>query len=303
AKSTLKKYGQGTAVFKHFCNAESTPHNQCLPADKFLLCAFAALRVGEGAGVTARGVITAVKAWHIMNDAPWEGNICLCYTLCSIENMTPSSSKQDQRPPVTAAILEALHKNLDHNDPRDTAVFASTCCAFWGQISISEILSKTQKSFIPGHIPLVSDLAPPSSQAGSCMLKLLHTKTKGEKGDTAMLCRQRGASNLIKAIENHLFVNSIPDNLPLFSHRNRAGRLICLTRKKFMLCCNVIWAALGYPVSMGHNFRISSTTELLLAGVSPAVIQVMGCWKSDAFLVYWCRLDLLAPLHTKYLKL
>ncbi|KAJ7690994.1 hypothetical protein B0H17DRAFT_576558 [Mycena rosella] len=190
AKSTLKKYGQGVAAFERFWDLEFVPHSQRLPADEFLLCAFAASRVGKVAGVTARGAVAAVKAWHIMNDAPWRGNICLRYTLRGIENLTPSSSKRDQRPPVTAAMLDALDKNLDHNDPRDAAVFASACCASWGQIRIGKILSETQKSFIPGQIPLVSDLAPPSSRAGSRILKLPHTKTKGDRGDSAMLCRR-----------------------------------------------------------------------------------------------------------------
>ncbi|KAJ7705618.1 hypothetical protein B0H17DRAFT_1038498 [Mycena rosella] len=303
AKSTLKKYGQGVAAFERFCDLESVPHSQHLPADKFLLCAFTASRAGEVAGVTARGAVAAVKAWHIMNDAPWMGNIRLCYTLRGVENLTPSSSRCDQRPPVTAAMLDALDKNLDHNDPRDAAVFASVCCAFWGQIRISKILSETQNSFIPGWIPLVSDLAPPSSHAGSRILKLPHTKTKGNRGNSSMLCRQQGASDPIKAVENHLLVKAIPDNLPLFLHRNRAGGLICLTCKKLMLRYNVVWAALGHPVSTGHSFRIRGTTELLLAGVSPSVVQAMGHWLSDVFLVYWRRLDLLAPLHAEYLEL
>ncbi|KAJ7709802.1 hypothetical protein B0H17DRAFT_1190960 [Mycena rosella] len=287
AESTLKKYGQGFAAFEQFCDSEAIPFHQQLPADEYLLCAFAASRAGEVAGVTARGAIAAVKAWHIMNDTPWKGGIRLRYTLRGVKNLTPASFIHDQRPPVTAAMLEALDKNLDCNDPRDAAVFVSACCAFWGQIRIGEILSETQKSFIPGRIPLVSDLAPPTSRAGSRVLKLPHTKTKGNKGDAAMLCRQRGTSDPINAVENHLCINNIPDNLPLFSHRNRAGGLICLTRKKLMLQCNEIWSALSFPVRTGHSFCTGGTTELLLAGVSPAVVQAMGRWLSDAFLVYW----------------
>ncbi|KAJ7708945.1 hypothetical protein B0H17DRAFT_1155973 [Mycena rosella] len=298
AHSTLKKYGQGYAAFERFCDSEDVPVKQCLPADKFLLCAFAASCSGEIAGVTARGAIAA-------------GRIHLRYTLRGVENLTPASSKRDQCPPVTEAMLAALDKNLDHNDPQDTAVFVNTCCAFWGQIRIGKILSETQKSFIPGRIPLVSDLAPPSTRAVMrtavlrCLriLKLPHTKTKGDRGDIAMLCRQHGVSDPINAVNNHIRINSVPDSLPLFSHRDQAGGLICLTRKKPMLRCNSVWSALGFAISTGQSFRIGDTTKLLLAGVSPSVVQAMGRWRSDMFLVYWCRLDLLVPLHTEFLEL
>ncbi|KAJ7717060.1 hypothetical protein DFH07DRAFT_861616 [Mycena maculata] len=237
AESTLKKYNQGLKAFLRFCDTEQINPDQRLPADEFLLCAFAASRAGEIAG-----------------------------------NLGPS--KHDQRPPVTEAMLCALDKDLDHGDPKDAAVFATACCAYWGQIRLGEILSETQGSFIAGRIPLASNLGPPSTPAGS---------------------------HPINAIEEHLKINSIPPELPLFSHRNKGGDLICLTRKKLMLRCNAIWSRYGWPSCMGHSFRIGGTTELLLAGVNPDVVQAMGRWKSDAFLVYWRRLDILAPLHAEFL--
>ncbi|KAJ7747966.1 hypothetical protein DFH07DRAFT_802895 [Mycena maculata] len=299
AESTLKKYNQGLKAFLRFCDTEQINPDQRLPADEFLLCAFAASRAGEIAGVTARGAVAAVKAWHIINNAEWRGGIRLRYTLRGVENLGPS--KHDQRPPVTEAMLRALDKDLDHGDPKDAAVFATACCAYWGQIRLGEILSETQGSFIAGRIPLASNLGPPSTPAGSRVLRLPYTKTKGNKGDDAMLCRQRSTSDPINAIEEHLKINSIPPELPLFSHRNKGGDLICLTRKKLMLRCNAIWSRYGWPSCTGHSFRIGGTTELLLAGVNPDVVQAMGRWKSDAFLVYWRRLDILAPLHAEFL--
>ncbi|KIK74200.1 hypothetical protein PAXRUDRAFT_176435 [Paxillus rubicundulus Ve08.2h10] len=34
---------------------------------------------------------------------------------------------------------------------------------------------------------------------------------------------------------------------------------------------------------MGHSFQIGGTTELLVTGVPPDVIKVLGWWSSDAF--------------------
>ncbi|KAJ7112459.1 hypothetical protein C8R43DRAFT_903651 [Mycena crocata] len=302
AKSTLDKYGNSLHAFWRFCDEEMVTLDQRLPANEGLLCSFAASRVGEIAGITARG---AVKAWHIINDAPWLGGIRirLRYVLRGVENLAPESSKKDPRPPVTAEMLDTMEEELNHNDPKDAAVFAAACCAFWGQLRLGEILSDTQGSYLEGRIPLGSDLGRASTRAGSRTLRLPWTKTKGAKGDTAMLCRQHGPSDPIRAVENHLSVNTIPADLPLFSYRNSSGELQCLSKKQFLKRCNEIWNKRGFPGRTGHCFRIGGTTELLLAGVEPAVVQAMGRWQSDAFMIYWRRLDLLAPLHTEYIEM
>ncbi|KAJ7102903.1 hypothetical protein C8R44DRAFT_294902 [Mycena epipterygia] len=303
AESTLKKYEYGLEAYWKFCDTEGVAIDKRLPADEFLLCAFAASRAGEIAGGTVRGSIAAVKAWHVIHDEHWRGGVRLRYTLRGVENLTPASSKQEQRPPVTADMLNALGRGLDQDAPLDAAVFGAACCALWGQIRLGEILSDNQGSYKEGRIPLAADLAPPSTSAGSRMLRLPWTKTKREKGDNAMLCRQKGPADPINAIENHLRVNDVPPNLPLFAYRNKSGDFICLAKKKFIRRCNEVWSELGYPCRTGHSFRIGGTTELLLAGVSPSVVQVMGRWLSEAFLVYWRKLDLLAPLHAEYLDM
>ncbi|KAJ7658112.1 hypothetical protein B0H17DRAFT_1213270 [Mycena rosella] len=80
-ESTLWKYGNGLDAFLHFCCREGITRDQCLPANEFLLCAFAASRVREIAGGTARGAIAAVKAWHVVHGEQWQGGLQLRYTL------------------------------------------------------------------------------------------------------------------------------------------------------------------------------------------------------------------------------
>ncbi|KAF9228530.1 hypothetical protein BS17DRAFT_643891, partial [Gyrodon lividus] len=104
----------------------------------------------------------------------------------------------------------------------------------------------------------------------------------------------------IATINNHLNINKIPPNLPLFSYLSTRGWR-CLTKKKLLARCNSIWLPAGIPAITGHSFHIGGTTELLLARVTPDVIKALGHWSSDAFLHYWCSLELLAPLHMENL--
>ncbi|KAF8130912.1 hypothetical protein K438DRAFT_1454456, partial [Mycena galopus ATCC 62051] len=190
ADSTIKKYAYGLDTFHKFCNNERVPHGQRLPACEELLCAFAASRAGEIAGGTVRGAIAAIKAWHIIEDARWQGGIRLRYTLKGVENLAPDESRRDQRPPVTKEMVDMLGRSLNLIDAADAAVYATACCVFWGQVRLGEILLETQGSYKIGRIPLVSDLSNPVTDAGTRILRLPFTKTKGARGDNSILCRQ-----------------------------------------------------------------------------------------------------------------
>ncbi|KAJ7320715.1 hypothetical protein DFH08DRAFT_917303 [Mycena albidolilacea] len=258
--------------------ANSTLDKYKLSVDTFhkfcdqLLCCFAVSRAGEITGGTARSAVAAVKAWHIHG---------------GVENLTPESLRREEHPPVTEEMINILEKELDLSEPKDAAVFAAACCA---------------KYFI-GHIPMDPDLGPTATAAGTRVLRLPWTKMKGEHGDKAVLCRQRTKSDPVNAIENHVAINAIPADLPLFAYRNENRDHIYLPRRKFLLRCNKIWSKHGIPSTTGHSFRIGGTTHLLIAGVNPEVVRAMGRCKSDAFLVYWCCLDILAPLHAEFLNL
>jgi hypothetical protein len=71
-----------------------------------------------------------------------------------------------------------------------------------------------------------------------------------------------------------------------------------LDREEFMDMCNEVWSAKGLPYITGHSFRIGGTTALLCSGVAVDIVKKMGCWTSDAFLIYWRSLGHLFAQHT-----
>jgi hypothetical protein len=132
------------------------------------------------------------------------------------------------------------------------------------------------------------------------MLRLPWTKTTKLHGAKIMLCWQSAAYDPITALERHEALNREETNLPVFSYKTHNGPL-CLTKYKFLQRCNEIWLDNGLPTMSGHSFRIGGTTELLVAGVPPDVVKMMGRWSSDAFLTYWRSLELIAPQHAELL--
>ena len=219
-----------------------------------------------------------------------------------VDNLTPESSKSPPRPPVTVEMLEILTSHLDFTHPLDVCVFACALVTFWTQCRLGEMLSPTQASFkSPREVPCLTDLFTPITYGGSCKLFLPKTKTTGFKGAHTFITAQYGNINPIPALDNHIALNSPPAHYPLFSYCAGQGH-VCLTSRKFLARCNEIWSMYRLPSSTGHCFCIGGTTELLLRGVPPDVVKMLGRWKSDAFLVYWRSLELIAPLYAEYLE-
>jgi hypothetical protein len=53
-----------------------------------------------------------------------------------------------------------------------------------------------------------------------------------------------------------------------------------------------IWSkdpALG--IMQGHGLRIGGLMHLLLSGVDPCIVMVVGRWLSSAFLLDWCKVE------------
>jgi hypothetical protein len=92
--STLHKYKSGINRFIAFCVNENIPSTYRLPASEFLLCAFAASSAGLRAGDTISSDLSAVRAWHIVNNVHYNGGLQLKYTVKGARNMTPGSSKR-----------------------------------------------------------------------------------------------------------------------------------------------------------------------------------------------------------------
>ena len=89
AKSTVKRYSSSIQQYIRFCKAEGVPNHLRFPADKFVLCAFAASSIGIHARNTPKNHLSALKAWHIAHNLEWKGSSCLRYVLNGVHNLTP----------------------------------------------------------------------------------------------------------------------------------------------------------------------------------------------------------------------
>jgi hypothetical protein len=70
-----------------------------------------------------------------------------------------------------------------------------------------------------------------------------------------------------------------------------------MTKTWLMKRCLQIWDDAGILRAFSHSFRIGGSTELLLTGVPLDIVAILGGWTSLAFLLYWCKIEPIVPMH------
>jgi hypothetical protein len=74
APNTKSTYAAGTLRFTQFCDTWGIDEEERMPASYPLLCAFIGEHKGKRSGNTIRSWLSGIRAWHIVNHAPWFGD-------------------------------------------------------------------------------------------------------------------------------------------------------------------------------------------------------------------------------------
>lgn len=313
AEGTLSAYGSGVVDWIRWCDASSIPEPRRLPIVLDDLRMFIAHKVGvEGASKT-NGVLSALQAWHMVQDVPWCGVDDKLVTAFrrGVATHAPPSTRTPPRPPITLAHLRALASFLNLSDPFDSAVFGLACTCFWGLCRLGELTVPSLKDKEPTHRVLRNcrlsvDWATKSSLSCSSLdLHLPWTKTTRAAGGNVHLSEWNDCLDIsaTTALIWHLRLNwNVPDSAPLFSYCPSSSSLSSssssvpltasfstwtpMTKSAFLVRCRDVWAQSGLGDCSGHSFRIGGTTELLKRGVSHDTVKLQGRWASDAWLIY-----------------
>lgn len=282
-----------------FCEEENVPKRERLPASPELVGAFAAWRLGEVSGATARNDVASVRAMHIRNGFGWPNIPQLPLILEGMERKKPKHAVRELREAATGNHLRALATFLHLSDPSgfDPAVRAAACSALWGQLRLGELLPTSEANFSLNMHPSRGDL---SFETELATIHLPFTKTARTRGAEITLFSQNSRTCAIQALREYLEVVPASPTDHILCYKDRfSGRLRPLTKSAFLRRINQVFREQGLKELKGHSFRIGGTTELLCMGVSPEIVKVAGRWASDSFLRYWRKHKLILPKHIK----
>ncbi|KAG1793635.1 uncharacterized protein HD556DRAFT_1443423 [Suillus plorans] len=230
--STLTVYQLGVNCFLAFCSANNIHSFFTLPANKFLLCAFAAFKAGSRSSSAIANNMSGIRAWHILNGVPYQEGIRLAYTIRGAHRATPSDSKRPACLPVTIDMLILLHSHLSPSNPLNAAYLAAADCT---TVYLGPSSPRRVSACFSGQV-----LALPLPYSGKPASNIHHwslshalpplVQIACEHGEDVFLGCQHAPSDPIASLDNHLSVNCLLPCSHLFAYQGPSGTLVPLTK-------------------------------------------------------------------------
>lgn len=294
AHSTRNTQGAALLCFTEFCDELSIPETDRMPASSYLLSAFVSKHAGSVSASCVDGWMSSLHAWHTINNAPWKGGDSF------VSMVKKGASKlapppKPPRAPVSLLHLKVLQKGLDMSSSFDAAVWAVATAAFWGCCRLGELTVEFDKHLDPrrsvtraySQVAYGGRSTLGSYSGSSLVFRIPWTKTTKQDGATLTIAGDDLLSPVF-AMKNHLgLTKDASKDDHLFSYKDERGVWHPMVKRVFLARCEEIWSAVDMGAVFGHAFRIGGATELLLGGVPPHVVAMIGRWKSLTFLKYW----------------
>jgi len=275
-----------------------------MPASWPLLCTFIGQHRGTCSGNTIKTWFTGIHAWHVVNQAQWYGDdqwVRMCQTAAKRDS---THFHRSLCMPISVQHLLTLGWALDLSNFFHAAVWAVALTCFFRCRRLGEVTIPSAGKFDPMyHATSASSISFPSLPGGDLLLASFHipwTKTTCEVGASVIVTARPDGICPVKAlhIHRHLINKDCPAGMSLFAYHSDAGEWTHMVKLLFLAFCNSVWKVAGLEHILGYSFRIGSTVELLLAGVSPDVVAATGGWTSLVFLLYWQWMEEIILLST-----
>ena len=293
APKTIGQYASGLGAFLEWCDAERIPLRERAPPAAPLISIFLASTVGRIKQKSAAGYASALHAWCRMHGWRWpfvKDDDRLKTIYAGLKRNEPQTERA-KRPPVQYEHLIAFRAALNLEDPYHAALWAAAVLAFWGMARLGAMLCDAAGRFDPVYLP-AGDAWRFAEQSGgrALLVHLPWDKVNKHRGRTLRFVPMPSSvkANPFAALANHVRLNGTQRGRHLFNYIGRDGQRRNLTRGALVHKFNEIILDAGFHVPiLGHAFRIGGATAMLLAGLPPDTVKVLGEWRSDAYLLYW----------------
>ena len=168
APATKTSYGGGILRFSQFCDEHGIREEERMPASYALLSAFIGTFKGRVAGSTVRGWMSGLRAWHLVNHAPWHGDDKWVKLARSAANKEGVTHKKAPRSPISLEHLTVLkvstrrfwfeptsrpptQAHLNLSLPFHAAVWAVATTTFFGCRRLGETTVLSRTTFSPSR--------------------------------------------------------------------------------------------------------------------------------------------------------
>ena len=286
AESTKSTYTSMRNTFLRFClHFGVTP----VPASRETLLKYQVFLARSLAPSSISGYMNVVRLMHLeagfhnpLQD--WE----LSVIFKGIRRQL--GSPPQQKLPVTIEILQQISTHIDLSSNKNIVFWGACLIGFFGFLRKSSLLPKSPllkdrcKSICRKDVSLEQD--------GDVMsISIRHSKTIqfGERQlsipfhsiKNSMLCPVQSVINILAGLDSQ----TVSDSLPLFTHVDGNGKLVCLTHGSFVhILKDVLGKCVFYAkLYNGHSFRRGGTTFAFSVCIPSLLIKLRGDWRSNAY--------------------
>ena len=190
------------------------------------------------------------------------------------------------RLPITPSILRRIHAVWqDESSYEKVMLWAAASITFFSFCRSGEVTVPSESSYDPRIHLSLQDVKCDNSRNPKVLSILL------KRSKTDQLCRgvkvYVGRTNddlcPVQAFLTYLKLRG-PSQGPLFRWKSGAP----LTRERFVEAVRSALTSAGIDARSfsGHSFRIGAASTAAAAGLEDSLIQTLGRWKSDAYLLY-----------------
>ena len=192
-----------------------------------------------------------------------------------------------ERLPITPDILYQMFTvwKSDSQNPDVIMMWAACCTCFFGFLRAGEITLPSQKDYDSGaHLRFGDVKLDAASNPTRAEVSIKSSKTDPFRhGVVIHLGKTDNALCPVVALASYLAIRGSSSG-PFFKFKDGSF----LTRARFVSEVSKVLSAAGIDSSKysGHSFRIGAATTAAMRGLDDSLIQTLGRWESNSYLLY-----------------
>lgn len=285
APATTRTYQSGQRRFLRFCTEAGI---QPLPLNEHTLCLFVAHLGQQGlAPQTIESYLSALRYFHITagHGDPFTPGAFprLQYVVRGIKRAPRAPSRP--RLPITPPLLQAIKSCWEPRAAQFDVImlWAACCMGFFGFMRAGEFTVKSSTDMDAESCLSAQDVAVDSHSSPSMVkVHLKNSKTDPFRhGVDIFLGRTDSPLCPVAAIMAYYAIRPPAVEAPFFIFGDRTP----LTRERLVAAVRQALSQAGVDSThySGHSFRVGAATTAARAGMSEAMIKMLGRWESAAY--------------------
>ncbi|GAA5895413.1 hypothetical protein JCM5296_002399 [Sporobolomyces johnsonii] len=298
-KEMAERIGYALKAYQEWCSMNAIPDDQRFPITTYRLRLFISPSLGIYKADTIKRRVACLKQYSALYMLEWKVDEQELKPIFAIFKAHQPHPHLRRRPLLAQHLVKLVAQvrtiSNDFSDRFHVAMLVTTLVGFGGILRSGEFTASKAFPDAEEWSKKVKLASVKLAETGQLVFKLPWDKANAWEGRQVTVASFNFGTPAL--FRRHLVLSQLsPSDFPfsyLSSRGQHAGKTVAITKLSWKRWLNARLAEIDEAPLQGHSVRIGGATQMLLNGVEPEVVKVLGGWKSDAFLKYWRHVDAL----------